>query len=144
MRLCGSFSGFANPEDEFFLVEFNSRAHLTVPLTSDSGDIQNRLLVAQPKGKTALLDAVCLAIDSLKHARYARRALLVLSDGGDNNSRFPETEVRNRVRESDVWIYTMGIYDQPKPAHSKRRNRGRNYWKRWPGTAAAGISRWTP
>jgi Ca-activated chloride channel homolog len=113
------FLQFANPEDEFFLVEFSSRARLTVPFTTNSGDIQNRLLNAQPKGKTALLDAVCLAMESLRHARYSRRALLVLSDGGDNNSRFTETEVRNRIRESDLWIYSMGIYDQPKGVRIK-------------------------
>ncbi len=103
------FLRFANPEDEFFLVEFNNRARLTVPFTDNGGDIQNRLLQVQPKGTTALLDAVWLAMDSLKQARYPRRALLILSDGGDNHSRHTESEVRNRVRESDLWIYTMGI-----------------------------------
>jgi len=113
------FLRFANPEDEFFLVEFNSRARLTVPFTGDSGEIQNRLLHTQPKGKTALLDAVCLALDQLKHARYSRRALLILSDGGDNNSRYTEAEMRDRVRESDAWIYAMGIYERPAATRSK-------------------------
>jgi VWFA-related protein len=105
------FLRFANPEDEFFLVEFNTRPSLTVPFTTDSGDIQNRLLQVQPKGTTALLDAVCLAMESLKHARYGRKALLILSDGGDNHSRYTEAEIRSRVRESDLWIYAMGIYE---------------------------------
>jgi VWFA-related protein len=113
------FLRFANPEDEFFLVEFSSRARLTVPFTSDIGEIQNRLLATQPKGKTALLDAVCLAMDALKHARYSRRALLILSDGGDNDSRYTESEVRNRVRESDLWIYAMGIYEPRMGYRSK-------------------------
>ena len=119
------FLRFANPEDEFFLVEFSSRARLTVPFTTDRGDIQNRLWNAQPKGKTALLDAISLAMDTLKHARWPRRALLVLSDGGDNNSRFTETEVRNRVRESDLWIYAIGIYDLPKEVRPKASDPGR-------------------
>jgi len=104
------FLRFANPDDEFFLVEFSSRARVTVPFSTDVAAIQNRLLNAGPKGKTALLDAVCLGMDTLNHARYARRALLVLSDGGDNNSRYAEAETLNRVRESDLWIYAMGIY----------------------------------
>lgn len=113
------FLRLANPEDEFFLVEFSSRARVTVPFTADFGEIENRLLAAQPKGKTALLDAICLAMESLRHARYSRRALLVLSDGGDNNSRYTEAEVRSRVRESDLWIYTMGIYERPEAARPR-------------------------
>lgn len=118
------FLRLANPEDEFFLVEFSSRAHLTVPFTSDIGEIQNRLLAAQPKGRTALLDAVCLAMNTLKHGRYARRALLVLSDGGDNHSRYTEAEVRERVRESDLWIYTMGIFERPVGVRLKQTDPG--------------------
>ena len=107
------FLRFANPEDEFFLVEFSSRAELSVPFTTDSGAIESRLLMAQPRGTTALLDGVCLAIETMRHARYSRRALLVLSDGGDNHSRYSESEVRNRIRESDLWVYTMGLYERP-------------------------------
>lgn len=107
------FLRFANPEDEFFLVEFSTRARLTVPFTDDAGEIQNRLLHAAPSGRTALLDATGLAMDYLRrHARYPRRALLILSDGGDNHSRYSETEILNRVRESNLWIYAMGIYDR--------------------------------
>ena len=107
------FLRVANPADEFFLVEFSNRARLTVPFTTDSGAIRDRLRRVEPRGKTALLDAVCLAMDSMKGARNARRALLILSDGGDNDSRYTETEMRRRVRESDLWVYAMGIYDHP-------------------------------
>jgi len=110
------FLRFANPEDEFFLVEFSSHARVSVPFTTDVATIENRLLNAEPKGKTALLDAVCLGMDTLRHARYSRRALFVLSDGGDNNSRYSEAETLDRVRESDLWIYAMGIYGPPAPA----------------------------
>ena len=105
----------ANPEDEFFLVEFNDRARLTVPFTTDCGDIRDRLLRAEPGGRTALLDAVRLAMDSMKTARYARRALLILSDGGDNDSRYTAAEVLSRERETDLWIYALGIYDHHTP-----------------------------
>jgi Ca-activated chloride channel family protein len=114
------FLRFANPEDEFFLVEFSSRPRLTVPFTSDIGEIQNRLMLIRSKGTTALLDAVYLAMDCMKRARYQRRALLVLSDGGDNDSRYTQTEMRNRVRESDLWIYAMGIYDHEESAAGQK------------------------
>ena len=102
----------ANPEDEFCLVEFSNRARLTVPFTNDGGEIMDRLRHAEPHGRTALLDAVYLAMGAMKHARYGRRALLILSDGGDNDSRYTQSEMLKRVRETDLWIYAMGIYDR--------------------------------
>ncbi len=101
----------AQPEDEFLLVEFSNRAKLTVPFTSDAGAIRDRLRHTRPWGRTALLDAVHLAMDSMKNARNARRALLIISDGGDNDSRYSVGELLNRVRESDLCIYAMGIYE---------------------------------
>ena len=106
------FLSLANPEDEFFLVDFNTTAQLTVPFTYDAGAIQNQLLLVRPNGKTALLDAVSVAIETMKDAANARRALLILSDGGDNLSRFTESEIRRRVRESDLSIYSIGIDDR--------------------------------
>jgi VWFA-related protein len=100
----------ANPEDEAFLVEFNDRPELSVPFTHDLGRIQNQILTAQSKGNTALLDGVTLAVTAMKKAVHPRKALILLSDGGDNHSRYTEAEVRNRVKESDVQIYAMGIY----------------------------------
>ncbi|HUI56628.1 MAG TPA: VWA domain-containing protein [Bryobacteraceae bacterium] len=101
----------ANPEDEFFLVDFNSTAQLAAPFTRDAGGIQNRILFSASDGRTALLDAVCLAIDYMKKARNPRKALLIVSDGGDNHSRYTESEILRRVRESDLWIYAIGIGD---------------------------------
>jgi VWFA-related protein len=101
----------ANPDDEFFLVNFSSKAELVVPFTTSTDDIQHRLMSAQSQGRTALLDAVYLALHYLKNAKNPRRALLVISDGGDNDSRYTEAEIKNEVRESDAWIYAIGIYD---------------------------------
>jgi len=101
----------ANPEDEFFLVDFNSTAQLAAPFTRDAGSIESRILFRESEGRTALLDAVCLAIDYMKKASNPRKALLVVSDGGDNHSRYTESEILRRVRESDLWIYAMGITD---------------------------------
>jgi len=101
----------ANPEDEFFLVEFNDRADLVIKFTTSLEEIQNRLTFTQSKGKTALLDAVYLGLHEMKKAKNARKALLIISDGGDNNSRYTETEVKNLVREADVQIYAIGIFE---------------------------------
>jgi Ca-activated chloride channel homolog len=100
----------ANPEDEAFLVEFNDRPQLSVPFTHNLGEIQDRILYARSQGNTALLDGVTLAIAAMKKATHPRKALILLSDGGDNHSRYTEAEVRNRVKESDVQIYAMGIF----------------------------------
>jgi Ca-activated chloride channel family protein len=101
----------ANPDDEFFLVQFNDRAELTVKFTTNLEEIQNRLTFTQSKGKTALLDAVYLGLHQMKKARNPRKALLIISDGGDNNSRYTESEIKNLVREADVQIYAIGIFE---------------------------------
>jgi Ca-activated chloride channel homolog len=100
----------ANPEDEAFLVEFSDRPQLVLPFTHDLGKIEEEILTARSKGQTALLDGVTLAVSEMKKATHPRKALILLSDGGDNHSRYTEMEVRNRVRESDVQIYAMGIF----------------------------------
>jgi len=116
-----AFFRTANPEDEFFLVEFNDQPKLVVPLSRDYEEIQNELTFAQSKGRTALLDAIFLALHEMKNTKMQRKALLIISDGGDNCSRYTEGEVRNRVRESDVLIYAMGIFE---PDGSRGRSPG--------------------
>jgi Ca-activated chloride channel family protein len=73
--------------------------------------LQGELLAEQPGGPTALLDAVYLAISKLRSARYERKAILILSDGGDNASRYKLREVRNVAQESDVQIYAIGLFE---------------------------------
>ncbi|HTR36200.1 MAG TPA: VWA domain-containing protein [Bryobacteraceae bacterium] len=101
----------ANPQDEFFLVEFNDRPQMVVPFTTDTEEIQNRLAFSQSKGKTALLDGVYMAMNQMKKAHNPRKAILIISDGGDNNSRYTESEIKNAVREADVQIYGIGIFE---------------------------------
>jgi VWFA-related protein len=101
----------ANPEDEFFLVQFNDRPNLTVPFTRNIEEIQNQLTFTQSKGRTALLDGVYLAMNQMKKAHNPRKALIVISDGGDNSSRYTESEIKNAVREADVQIYAIGIFE---------------------------------
>ncbi len=101
----------ANPDDEGFLVQFNDTAKLVQPMTKNLDEIQNRLTFTQSKGQTALLDAIYLGLHEMKHANNPRKALIIISDGGDNNSRYTRTEVKNLVKEADVQIYAMGIYE---------------------------------
>lgn len=105
------FMRTANPEDEFFLLQFNDRPELTVPFTPHPEDIQSHLTWVQSKGRTALLDGVAMAMNEMKKAHNGRKAILIISDGGDNSSRFTESEVRNWVREADVQIYAIGIFE---------------------------------
>jgi len=105
------FMKTANPQDEFFLIEFNDRPELVVGFTTQPEEIQNRLTFTQAKGRTALLDGVYMAMNQMKKARNPRKAILIISDGGDNSSRYTETEVKNAVREADVQIYAIGIYE---------------------------------
>jgi Ca-activated chloride channel homolog len=99
----------SRPGDEFFLVEFNDRPRLLTGFTSNTELIEKSLIGIKPKNWTALLDAVYMSIHQMKHAGNSRKALLILSDGGDNNSRYTETEIKSRVREADVSIYSVGL-----------------------------------
>jgi Ca-activated chloride channel homolog len=110
-QAASEFFKTSNPQDEFFLVQFNDRPELTVPFTTDTAKIQSALTFTQSKGRTALLDSVYLAMHEMKKAKNPRKALLIISDGGDNSSRYTETEIKNAVREADVQIFAIGIYE---------------------------------
>ncbi len=101
----------ANPQDEFFLITFSEKPEVLVDFTSSVEDIQNKLVYAIPKGRTALLDAIYLGMDRMRKAHYERKALLIISDGGDNHSRYTEGEIKSMVREADVQIYGIGLFD---------------------------------
>ncbi|HLY40388.1 MAG TPA: VWA domain-containing protein [Terracidiphilus sp.] len=101
----------ANPEDEFFVIGFNDRPELIEDFTSSVEDIESRLATVRSGHRTALLDAIYYGVEKMKEAKHQRKALLVVSDGGDNRSRYTEGEVRAQVRESDVEIYSIGIFD---------------------------------
>ena len=101
----------ANPADEFFLVTFNERAELTSAFTNSVEDLQSRMMVTAPRGRTALLDAIYLGLSQMRGAHNAKRALLILSDGGDNHSRYNENDIKRLVKEADTQLYAIGIYD---------------------------------
>jgi Ca-activated chloride channel family protein len=106
------FMQTANPQDEFFIIAFSDRPRLLAGFTDSIGDIQSRLVTALPKGMTALLDAIYMGMNQMKHAKHQRKALLIISDGGDNHSRYTEREITSAVKEGDVQIFGIGIFDQ--------------------------------
>jgi Ca-activated chloride channel family protein len=110
----------ANPEDEFFMIAFSDEPQQLSDFTNSVEDIQGRLLYTVPKGRTALLDAIYLGIEKMRQAKYQKKALLIISDGGDNRSRYTEGEIRNLVKEADVLIYAIGIYDNYFPTEEER------------------------
>jgi Ca-activated chloride channel homolog len=110
----------ANPQDEFFVIGFNDRPELIEDFTSSVEDIQARLATVRAGRRTALLDAIYYGISKMKDAHHERKALLVVSDGGDNRSRYTEGEMRAAVREADVEIYSIGIFDPYAPTPEER------------------------
>ena len=100
-----------NPQDEAFLIEFSDKAELAVGFTSQVQEIQTKLMTVQPGGLTAMLDAAEMALREMKKAKNPRKAILIISDGGDNNSRYSAKEIESIVREADVQVYAMGIFE---------------------------------
>jgi Ca-activated chloride channel homolog len=104
------FFSTSNPQDEFLLVNFSDRAQLMTPFTEKIDTLQSALLLSTGKGSTAMLDALYLGLSELKGGHNTRKALLIISDGGDNHSRYSEADIRRFLKESDVQMYAIGIY----------------------------------
>jgi Ca-activated chloride channel family protein len=100
----------SNPGDEFCLVELSSSARVTVPLTQDAAQVDYKLMSTQGGGSTALLDGVYLGLNEVRKSKNMRKALVIISDGGDNHSRYTPGEVKNAIQESDVLIYAIGTF----------------------------------
>ena len=101
----------ANPDDEYFIITVSSKPKLIASSTQSIGTIEERLGATKPQGATALYDAIYLGISKLRTARYQRRALLIISDGGDNHSRYSLKETRHIIEEANVLTYGIGIFD---------------------------------
>lgn len=110
-RAAAEFLKNLNAPDEAFLVEFSDHAEMTAPLTHDTSMIEKKLGSARSGGLTALLDAVHLGLQEMKKAHNPRKALLIISDGGDNNSLYTSRQIQDLVREADVQIYAMGVFE---------------------------------
>jgi Ca-activated chloride channel family protein len=102
----------ANPQDEFFLIAFADKPQEISDFTQSVDELEGKLIYTVPKGRTALLDAIYLGISKMRQAKYPKRALLIISDGGDNHSRYTEGEIKSLVKEADVMVYSIGIYDR--------------------------------
>ena len=99
-----------NAQDEAFLIEFGDQASLTVGFTNQFDVIQNKLTSVAPGGLTAMFDGAQLAMHEMQRAKNPRKAIVIISDGGDNNSRYSAREIESLVREADVQIYAMGVF----------------------------------
>jgi len=104
-----SFLSVGNPDDEYFLVTFSQRATLVEPFTTDISRLQNHMLFTSAKGLTPLFDAVYLGLETLKRAKNKRKALLLITDGEDNHSRYSFADIKEFVKEQDVEIFVIGI-----------------------------------
>jgi len=100
-----------NPQDEVFLAEFSDHADALLGFTHDTSAIVAKMNSVQSGGLTALLDAVHLGLEQMKRAKNPRKAMIILSDGGDNNSHFSSADIKQVVREADVQIYSMGVFE---------------------------------
>jgi Ca-activated chloride channel family protein len=108
-----SFFRNANPQDEYFAITFSDRPRLLASATSSIDEMQRQFALAEPRGPTAMLDAIYLAEDQLHAAKYKRRAIVIFSDGGDNVSHHSYREIKGLVKERDVEVYAIGLFDTP-------------------------------
>lgn len=105
------FIDTSHPNDEYFLIAFNSRAQLLMDRTRDGEALLRKLTLVQPRQNTALYDAVYLGLERVTRGTHQKRAMIVISDGQDNSSRYNFGEVRRLMKESDVVTYAVGIID---------------------------------
>jgi Ca-activated chloride channel family protein len=111
----------ANPQDEFFMIAFNDKPELISDFTRSVEEIQGRLIYTVPRGRTALLDAIYLGMNKMRDAQNNKKALLIISDGGDNHSRYTDSEIKSIVKEADVLIYAIGIFEVAPPTPEEAR-----------------------
>jgi Ca-activated chloride channel family protein len=103
----------ANPADEYFAVQFQARPEIAVPFTMDTDRLLGFFNGIEVGGSTALFDAIQLAVNEMRHARYPRKALFIISDGMDNHSRYTERETKRLISEVDFPMYGINVW-QPQ------------------------------
>lgn len=106
------FARASNPGDEYLLIEFHQRPRVILPFTADVEQVVDAIRRLEPGGSTPLFDAVHLAVGEMRNARFARRALLIISDGMDNHSRYTGRETRRLVSEVDFPIYSVNLWQR--------------------------------
>ncbi|MGE0130818.1 MAG: VWA domain-containing protein [Blastocatellales bacterium] len=119
-----AFVDTCHNDDDFFLVTFNDRATLLAEFT-DGQTVLNKLSFAEPRGQTALYDATYLGAEKVKEGRHDKRAILIISDGQDNSSRYNYGELKKLLKENDVQIYCIGITEEYAAAGSMMDMQGR-------------------
>jgi Ca-activated chloride channel family protein len=107
-----TFLKTGNPDDEYFLVTFANRPEVVADFTTDVTKLQSKLLVTPAKGMTAMYDSVYVGLEKLKEGSNPKKALLLITDGEDNRSRYTFQNVKDFVKEQDVQIYGIGIVDE--------------------------------
>ncbi len=110
----------ANPQDEFFMVTFSDEPEMVAGFTSSVDEITDKLLYTAPQKRTALLDAIYMGVSKMRQAKFPKKALLIISDGGDNHSRYTEHEIKSLVKEADIMVYAIGIYDRYFQSHEEQ------------------------
>jgi Ca-activated chloride channel homolog len=101
----------ANPEDDYYVIAVSDRPTLVADASQSQETILARLATVAPHGMTALYDSIYLGVNKLRSARYKRRAMVIISDGGDNQSRYTLKEIKSVLAESDVLTYSIGLFD---------------------------------
>lgn len=114
------FCDTANLQDEFFMITFSDEPRMVQDFTTNPSNIETPMATAIAQGRTSLLDAIYMGIHKMRDARYSRKALLIISDGGDNHSRYSEREIKAAVMESDVMVYSIGVFDQYMPTQEEQ------------------------
>ncbi|HEY2381669.1 MAG TPA: VWA domain-containing protein [Terriglobia bacterium] len=105
-----TFLRTSNADDEYFLVVFSDKPHVDVDLTKDISKLQERIIYLPAKGSTALFDAVYLGMEKIRKASYPKRALIVITDGGENHSRYTFSNLRDLAKEQNVQIFSIGAW----------------------------------
>lgn len=103
------FFDTSHEDDEYFIIAFNNRAQLVQDFTTSPSEIMSKVIFVKAKGNTALYDGVYLGIEKARQGRHKKKALLIISDGEENNSRYSGRDLREMLKESDVPVYSVGI-----------------------------------
>jgi Ca-activated chloride channel family protein len=101
----------ANQQDDYFVITFADRPKLVTSATQSIDTIQSNLAAQTPDGNTAMFDAISEGADRMRAADHGRKALLIISDGGDNHSRHHMKQIKKLLQDSDVEVYAIGIFD---------------------------------
>jgi Ca-activated chloride channel homolog len=111
-RAVAQFLKMMDQHDEACLIEFSDRVKVVEPFSNDASLIESKLSNVEPQGLTALLDAVSVGLQEMRKAKNTRKALIIISDGGDNNSRYTAAEIKDLVKQADVQVYSMGVFER--------------------------------